>query len=222
MYNMDYYYAPYLMHHGTKGQRWGQRRYQNKDGSLTALGRRRLGIKDTSSSNFKSRTSSNISVKTVGSSSQAPKRKTVKTMSDAEIQEKINRMKLEQEYRNTRSSIKSQNAENRKSTQQNSQAQSSQQTPIQSMKKDYSSKAMTSKKSLSEMTNDEIGEYLVRKDLENRYAALNPKKISAGRKIANTVSKDILTPVLVAEGKKVLQHTMDEMLKKKGLISSKG
>ena len=29
----------YLSHHGIKGQRWGIRRFQNKDGSLTSLGR---------------------------------------------------------------------------------------------------------------------------------------------------------------------------------------
>ena len=32
-----------LQHHGIKGQRWGVRRYQNYDGSLTAAGRRRIG-----------------------------------------------------------------------------------------------------------------------------------------------------------------------------------
>lgn len=31
-----------LYHHGVKGQRWGVRRYQNEDGTLTAEGRRRL------------------------------------------------------------------------------------------------------------------------------------------------------------------------------------
>ena len=39
-----------LTHHGIKGQRWGVRRYQNPDGSLTAAGRRRLAAierKDT-------------------------------------------------------------------------------------------------------------------------------------------------------------------------------
>ena len=30
-----------LYHHGIKGQRWGIRRYQNPDGSLTAAGRRK-------------------------------------------------------------------------------------------------------------------------------------------------------------------------------------
>ena len=31
----------YLMHHGVKGQRWGVRRYQNEDGSLTEAGKRK-------------------------------------------------------------------------------------------------------------------------------------------------------------------------------------
>lgn len=34
----------YLMHHGVKGQKWGVRRYQNSDGSLTDAGKRRYGI----------------------------------------------------------------------------------------------------------------------------------------------------------------------------------
>ena len=34
----------YLAHHGIKGQKWGIRRYQNPDGSLTAEGQRRYGV----------------------------------------------------------------------------------------------------------------------------------------------------------------------------------
>ena len=33
----------YLAHHGVKGQKWGVRRYQNEDGSLTPEGERRYG-----------------------------------------------------------------------------------------------------------------------------------------------------------------------------------
>lgn len=44
---MSYYAVTYsnsLSHHGIKGQKWGNRRYQNEDGSLTDEGRRRYGI----------------------------------------------------------------------------------------------------------------------------------------------------------------------------------
>lgn len=35
-----------LYHHGIKGQKWGVRRYQNEDGSLTAKGKQRYGTKE--------------------------------------------------------------------------------------------------------------------------------------------------------------------------------
>ena len=38
-----YYYGDTLYHHGIKGQKWGIRKYQNEDGSLTAAGREHYG-----------------------------------------------------------------------------------------------------------------------------------------------------------------------------------
>ena len=38
------YEEEYLAHHGTKGQRWGVRRFQNYDGSLTAAGKLRYSV----------------------------------------------------------------------------------------------------------------------------------------------------------------------------------
>ena len=35
-------YDDYLMHHGILGQKWGVRRFQNADGSLTAAGKQKL------------------------------------------------------------------------------------------------------------------------------------------------------------------------------------
>lgn len=42
---MKMYYEPVneLYHHGIKGQRWGIRRYQNADGTLTSAGQKRYG-----------------------------------------------------------------------------------------------------------------------------------------------------------------------------------
>lgn len=103
-----------LEHWGIKGMKWGIRRFQNPDGSLTAAGRKRYsdsaeGGKSTSASN-KSKSSSS-SGKSSGKSSSSSKssnsseekedpviKKKPSEMTDAELNAAINRMQLEKRY----------------------------------------------------------------------------------------------------------------------------
>ena len=39
--NGEFWHSEMLMHHGILGMKWGVRRYQNKDGTLTSMGKRR-------------------------------------------------------------------------------------------------------------------------------------------------------------------------------------
>ena len=43
LYGYEFIRESDLTHHGIKGQKWGIRRFQNEDGTLTELGRKRRG-----------------------------------------------------------------------------------------------------------------------------------------------------------------------------------
>lgn len=55
---MYYIVSNELAHHGIKGQKWGVRRYQNDDGSLTPAGAKRYGVDKLDSSKNKDKISS--------------------------------------------------------------------------------------------------------------------------------------------------------------------
>ena len=80
-----------LYHHGIKGQRWGIRRYQNKDGSLTALGKKRAAKLE---SDYEKITGKKIT-RTTENRSGSSKSKSVSDMSNKEIQDRIDRIRLE-------------------------------------------------------------------------------------------------------------------------------
>jgi hypothetical protein len=69
-----------LYHWGIKGQKWGQRRYQNKDGTLTPAGRKRYGD-DRNEDYLRARSKTKVEY-----------------MSDKELRDANNRLQAERQY----------------------------------------------------------------------------------------------------------------------------
>lgn len=75
---MDLCYESALEHHGIKGQKWGVRRFQNKDGTRTAAGRKRAAEHEDYT--------------------RAHTKKKASEMSDKELRERLNRLDMERRY----------------------------------------------------------------------------------------------------------------------------
>lgn len=108
-----------LYHHGIKGQKWGVRRFQNKDGTLTPAGKQKYGSKenfdkqypeDVKKSINKAKSglnkasgavnkAKNINDKIVKKANKEQIKKDVSKMSDQELKKIVDRLNMEERYK---------------------------------------------------------------------------------------------------------------------------
>lgn len=101
---MDFLKFKELKHYGIKGQKWGDRNFQNEDGSLTPAGKARYASESTmldSSQKLLGDASSGFE-KMSKLGTNTIKSKTIKKdyseLTDAQLKERVNRLSLESNY----------------------------------------------------------------------------------------------------------------------------
>lgn len=104
----------FLQHYGVKGQKWGVRRYQEEDGSLTAEGKERYyagsnGIKGRIKSKLKSAANNAIDKARYKINRKLDDHKDPSSFTDAELNDRINRMRKEAEYTRLKNEISGKN-----------------------------------------------------------------------------------------------------------------
>lgn len=161
-----------LYHSGRKGMKWGIRLYQNKDGTLTPLGKQRYA---------KKRAQQKAEEKVI-KNKEATKAKIAKLdEKDAELAAR--KKALNNPKTSTKTSSKS-------------------------------TEAAAKPKSVKDMSDDELRTVVNRMQLEQQYRNLNPQKVSAGRKFAESVASKVLIPAATEVGKKVVTAMLTEAAKK--------
>lgn len=90
-----------LAHHGILGQKWGIRRFQNPDGSLTPAGRKRA---KKLKNEYRLLTGKKLKGKIP---KEDPKKKSIKELNDNELSDRLKRLRNEKEARNLEKDLSS-------------------------------------------------------------------------------------------------------------------
>nr|DAV24904.1 MAG TPA: hypothetical protein [Bacteriophage sp.] len=151
-----------LYHHGIRGMRWGIRRYQNKDGSLTPAGKKRYD----------------------------------KEMSKLKAEEKV--------------------LKNKQKTQAKLDKLETKRKEVEALRKGKPIQKESSepkKKTISDLSDDELRRVVNRMQLEQQYRNLNPAKVTKGKKIADKVVNQVVVPAAMEVGKQAIKQALSKAVK---------
>lgn len=207
-----------IYHHGIKNQKWGQRLYQNLDGSLTPLGRLRYGNK--SNYNRVQAAKASIKKKKIQARTEAEvakyrkkaqetydkeleKRSAKETLGDASnkitdlTMKGASNKEIEQEVRKSMSMIKEQDSKKVDSDKKRSSKKSD-------AKKEEAEREAARKAEIANMSDKDlqakINRMKLEQDYEKVYKEMNPKTISRGKKFVDKLLDDSLNAVAKGVG----------------------
>lgn len=178
-----------LQHHGVKGQRWGVRRYQNKDGTLTKAGKRRYE-KELEKLSKEERIVKN-KIRTAAK---------LKKLEDKKA-----------ELRKMNDSLKGKKTDKQDDTPDEPAVKASNNPKGKGVN---SRTTISELKNVNSLSDDELNTIVKRLQNEQKLKELTPKQESLGKRFVKRVFNDVLVPVATDYAKTSLKNYLNEASKK--------
>lgn len=182
-----------LEHWGIKGMKWGVRRYQNKDGTLTAAGKKRYNEELTK---------------------LKEERKVLENRRKTQAAiDKLEKMRQEnEEMKKSGSTTKSKSKTKTDDT--SDEAPKAKTSTSDKSKSDTTKSDTTTRKRLEDMDDAELKAVVDRIGNEKKYREAYPEKVSAGKQFIDGMLEKAIIPAIQEVSKQALKDFMTNAIKK--------